>query len=66
MNIIEHHQPTIFEQMIQLQADLEGILQKIFEQAGSKIQPEKQAEVQQQLAGTQRLLERFKDRYGSR
>lgn len=53
----------ICNEMTQLQADLEGALKKIFEQAGSKIKPEKQEEVTKAIEGTNQLLERFKSRY---
>ena len=53
----------ICDDVTQLQSDLEGALQRIFEQAGSKIEPERQEEVQKKVEGTKQLLERFKSRY---
>ncbi|NJR66054.1 MAG: hypothetical protein HC772_13205 [Leptolyngbyaceae cyanobacterium CRU_2_3] len=47
----------------QLQSGLETALQRIFEQAGSKIELQKQQEVQQKVEGTKQLLERFKTQY---
>jgi len=53
----------ICDDVTQLQSDLEGALQRIFEQAGSKIEPERQEEVQKKVEATKQLLERFKSRY---
>lgn len=53
----------ICDEVTQLQTDLERALKYVFEQAGSKIKPEKQEEVQQNMEGTKQLLERFKSRY---
>jgi tRNA uridine 5-carbamoylmethylation protein Kti12 len=64
MNIAEQEiRQKICEDVTQLQVDLQTALQSIFEQAGHRIQPEKQQEVQQKFAGTQQLLEHFKSRY---
>ena len=60
------HQETqqkIYDSMFQLQADLETALKRIFEQAGNRIQPEKQEEVQQKIAQTKQVIERFKGKY---
>ncbi|MUL37181.1 hypothetical protein [Gloeocapsopsis dulcis] len=53
----------IRDNMTQLQIDLEKTFKKIFEQAGSKIKPEKQDEIQKAIDSTKLLLERFKCRY---
>lgn len=53
----------IYNNITQLQADLEKTLKKIFEQAGSKIEPDRGAEVTQELEGTQKRLELFKSKY---
>ncbi|PPS39614.1 hypothetical protein [Chroococcidiopsis sp. TS-821] len=53
----------ILDTMTQLQTDLDKALQKIFEQAGSKIQLEKQEEFQREVENTKLLLKRFKSRY---
>jgi hypothetical protein len=56
----------ICDVMTQLQVDLEGALRQVFEQAGSKIKPEQQVAVQQEIESTKQLLERFKNRYACR
>ena len=56
-------QQKIYDSMFQLQADIETALKRIFEQAGSKIQPEKQEEVQQKLVGTKQVIERCRSKY---
>lgn len=64
MNTVE--QPInqrICDDMTQLQTYLEEALRKIFEQAGSKINVEKQEAVKQEVEKTKQLLERFKSRY---
>lgn len=53
----------ICDDMTQLQADLEGALKKIFEQAGSQINPDRREEVTKAIEGTKQMLERFKTRY---
>lgn len=53
----------ICDDMTQLQIDLEQALKNIFEQAGSKIKPEKQQEVQKGIENTKLILENFKSRY---
>jgi ElaB/YqjD/DUF883 family membrane-anchored ribosome-binding protein len=58
----ETHQ-RICNDIVQLQVDLDGILNRIVEQAGSRINPERQAAVQQGVEDTKQLLERFKHRY---
>ncbi|MBD3884714.1 hypothetical protein IFO70_23535 [Phormidium tenue FACHB-886] len=63
MNITEDIKQKIYNDITQLQVDLESALQRVFEQAGSKIELEKQEEVQQKIAATKQLLERFKGRY---
>ena len=49
--------------MSQLQQDLEVILNDIFDQAGSKIQLEEKIEYIDTLAGTKKVIERFKYKY---
>ncbi|HEY9642169.1 MAG TPA: hypothetical protein V6C57_16905 [Coleofasciculaceae cyanobacterium] len=64
MNIAEQEvKQKIWDDVTQLQADLQAALYRILEQAGSRIQPEKQEEVQQKVEGTRQLLEHFKSRY---
>jgi hypothetical protein len=53
----------ICDDLTQLQSGLQAALQKIFEQAGNRIEPAKQEEVQQKVEGTKQLLENFKSRY---
>ncbi|AFZ30812.1 hypothetical protein Glo7428_2299 [Gloeocapsa sp. PCC 7428] len=53
----------ICEQMTQVQAGLEKVITKIFEQAGSKIQLEKREQVEKAIKGTKQILERFKSKY---
>ncbi len=53
----------IHDEMTQIQIDLERALKNILEQAGSKIQPEKQEEFKKEIEGTKQILERFKSRY---
>ncbi|MHC5932897.1 hypothetical protein [Nostoc sp.] len=53
----------IRDEMTQIQIDLERALKNILEQAGSKIQPEKQDEFKKEIEGTKQILERFKSRY---
>lgn len=53
----------ICEQMTQVQAGLEKVITKIFEQAGSKIQLEKREQVEKAIEGTKQILERFKSKY---
>ena len=55
---------NICENMTQIQEDLEVLLNKIFEQAGSNIQAEKQAEYTQALEDTKQVIERFRSKYG--
>ena len=55
---------NICEKMTQIQEDVEALLNKVFEQAGSNIQAEKQAEYTQAIAGTRQVIERFKNKYG--
>ncbi len=52
----------ICDDVTQIQADLDGTLQRILKQAGSKIEPEKQEEVQKKVEDTKQLLEYFKRR----
>jgi hypothetical protein len=59
----EEIKQKICDDVAQLQADLDGTLQRILDQAGGKIEPEKQEEVQRKIEGTKQLLERFKSRY---
>jgi hypothetical protein len=54
---------NICENMTQIQEDLEVLLNKFFEQVGSNIQAEKQAEYTQALQNTKQVIERFKSRY---
>lgn len=63
VNITEEIKQKICNDITQLQVDLQAALQRVLEQAGSKIELEKQEEVQQKFADTQQLLERFKGRY---
>lgn len=53
----------IYSEVTQLQIGLEEALNIIFEQAGSRINVEKQAEVQKGIEGTQQRLETFKQKY---
>ncbi len=53
----------ICNDIIQLQLDLDGTLKQIFDQAGNKIKPEQQVEVEQNIAGTRNLLEDLKNSY---
>ncbi|MBR8838025.1 MAG: hypothetical protein DSM106950_29495 [Stigonema ocellatum SAG 48.90 = DSM 106950] len=53
----------IYDHMTQLQVDLERALKNILEQAGSKINLERQQEVKQQIEDTKQLIERMKSRY---
>ncbi|GEM_PF-5796111 len=53
----------IFDEMTQIQIDLEKALKNIFEQAGSKIKPEKQEAVKREVEDTKQLIERFKSTY---
>lgn len=53
----------IRDEMTQIQIDLERALKNIIEQAGSKIQPEKQDEFKKKLEGIKQILEHFKSRY---
>ncbi|MEH2000638.1 MAG: hypothetical protein V7L00_18155 [Nostoc sp.] len=53
----------IRDEMTQIQIDLERALKNILEQAGSKIQLEKQEEFKKGIEGTQQILEHFKSRY---
>ncbi len=53
----------IFDEMTQIQIDLEKSLKNIFEQAGSKIKPEKQEAVKREVEDTKQLIERFKSTY---
>ena len=55
---------NICENMTRIQEDVEALLNKVFEQAGSNIQAEKQAEYTQAIAGTRQVIERFKHKYG--
>jgi ElaB/YqjD/DUF883 family membrane-anchored ribosome-binding protein len=54
---------NICENMTQIQEDLEVLLNEFFEQVGSNIQAEKQAEYTQALQNTKQVIERFKSRY---
>ncbi len=54
---------NICENMTQIQEDLDLLLNKVFEQAGSNIQVEKQAEYTQAIEDTKQLIERFKSKY---
>jgi hypothetical protein len=64
MNIFhEEINQRICDDIIQLQLDLDGILKQIFDQAGNKIKPEQQAEVEQNIAGIRNLLECLKNSY---
>ncbi len=54
---------NICENMTQIQEDLDLLLNKVFEQAGSNIQAEKQAEYTQAIEDTKQLIERFKSKY---
>lgn len=56
-------QAKIVDQVTQLQADSESVLQIIFAQAGDKIQRQQQLEIQRQFVHTQQILEQFKRRY---
>ncbi len=58
----ESHQ-KICDAIIELEFDLEETLKRIFLQAGSKIEPERQAEVELKVAGTKQLLERLRSKY---
>ncbi|MEH2363296.1 hypothetical protein [Nostoc sp.] len=53
----------IHDEMTQIQIDLERAFKNILEQAGSKIQPEKQEEFKKEIEGTKQILEHFKSRY---
>ncbi|MEH1931169.1 MAG: hypothetical protein V7K14_04690 [Nostoc sp.] len=53
----------IRDEMTQIQIDLERAFKNILEEAGSKIQPEKQDEFQKEIEGTKQILEHFKSRY---
>ncbi|MBD2776509.1 hypothetical protein [Iningainema tapete] len=53
----------ICDDMTQIQIALEQALKNIFEQAGSKIKPEKQEEVKKGIENTKLILEHFKSRY---
>jgi molecular chaperone DnaK len=53
----------IFDEMTQIQIDLEKALKNIFEQAGSKIKPEKQEAVKREVEDTKQLIEWFKSTY---
>ncbi|HEY9622372.1 MAG TPA: hypothetical protein V6C78_18585 [Crinalium sp.] len=55
----------IHDEMTRLYADVENVLKKIFEQAGNKIQPETQEDVQQKIVGTKQAIDRFKSKYVS-
>ncbi len=53
----------ISEEIAQIQVDLEGVLKLFFEQAGSKLQPEQQGEMEQSVEGTKQMLERLRVKY---
>ncbi|WP_265273459.1 hypothetical protein [Nostoc sp. KVJ3] len=53
----------IFDDMTQIQIDLEIALKNILEEAGGKIKPDKQEEFKKEIEGTKQILERFKSRY---
>ena len=64
MNAIESEiNRKICDGIIEIESDLEETLRQIFEQAGGKIEPEKQAEVEQKTARTKQLLERLRSKY---
>lgn len=54
---------SICDAIAQLQIDLETTIKQIFEQVGSKIEPEQRTEVETKIAGTNQLLEHFKHQY---
>jgi ElaB/YqjD/DUF883 family membrane-anchored ribosome-binding protein len=54
---------SIHDEMTQIQIDLERALKNILEQAGSKIQPEKQEKFKKDIEGTKQIIERFKSKY---
>ncbi|MEH2052437.1 hypothetical protein [Nostoc sp.] len=53
----------IHDEMTQIQIDLERALKNILEQAGSKIQAEKQEKFKKDIEGTKQIIERFKSKY---
>lgn len=55
---------NICKNITQIQKDLEVTLNHIFEQAGSNIQVEKQAEYTQAIENTKKVIEKFKNKYG--
>ena len=61
---VKNNNQILCNNMTQIQEDLEVLLNHIFEQAGSKIQPEKQAEYNRAIEGTKQVFERFKSKYG--
>ena len=54
---------NICEKMTKIQEDLDILLNKVFEEAGSNIQAEKQAEYSQAIENTKQVVERFKTKY---
>ena len=61
---VKNNNQSICNNMAQIQEDLEVLLNHIFEQAGSNIQAEKQAEYNKAIEGTKQIFERFKGKYG--
>lgn len=64
-NTRQEDNQKIFDDMTQIQTELEAVLNKILEQAGTRIQPTQQEEVRKRIEGTNQLLELFKHRYAS-
>lgn len=62
MHTTEQEVSRIFERITQLQADLEGVLKGILEQAGS-IKPEGREGIQKEIEDTKQFLEHLKSKY---